>query len=116
MHPLLHQRMQRKRKSCNESDTLPQNIFPENHPDFKKYALEVFQTFENTGKTLLRAIALYLGLDEFYFYRLKWDFTLGLLGLALAVDTQVIYISLVEHYKPNFKLFPQKGTKHTSGG
>ena len=46
---------------------MPHNIFPENHPDFEKYTVEVFQTFEHTGKTLLRAIALYLGLDETYF-------------------------------------------------
>ncbi len=51
----------------NPDEGTPQNIFPETHPDLKKHALAVFQTFENTGKTLLRAIALYLGLDEFYF-------------------------------------------------
>lgn len=44
-----------------------QNIFPEYPPKFKEYTLETFQMFENTGKILLQAIALYLGLDEFYF-------------------------------------------------
>ncbi len=51
----------------NPEDDMPHNIFPEGHEDFKKYTLEVFDIFERTGKTLLRAIALYLGLDENYF-------------------------------------------------
>jgi len=46
---------------------MPHNIFPEEVPEFKEYTLKVYETFENTGKTLLRAIALYLGLDENYF-------------------------------------------------
>lgn len=46
---------------------MPHNIFPEEVADFQEYTSTVFQTFENTGKTLLRAIALYLGLDEAYF-------------------------------------------------
>ena len=46
---------------------MPHNIFPEEVPDFQEYTSTIFQTFENTGKTLLRAIALYLGLDEAYF-------------------------------------------------
>jgi isopenicillin N synthase-like dioxygenase len=46
---------------------MPANVFPKEFPDFERYALAVYQTFENTGKTLLRAIALYLNLDEFYF-------------------------------------------------
>lgn len=47
--------------------TMPHNIFPEEFPDFQKHTLAVYQTFENTGKTLLRAISLYLGLPEDYF-------------------------------------------------
>ncbi len=46
---------------------MPHNIFPEEVPEFKEYTLKVYETFENTGKTLLRAIAVYLGLDENYF-------------------------------------------------
>ncbi len=76
----------------------------------------VYHPIARVLQILQFAILFFVIAYLFYFYRLKWDFTLGLLGLALAVDTQVIYISLVEHYKPNFKLFPQKGTKHTSGG
>ncbi len=44
-----------------------ENIFPEKPEAFKAYTLATFRTFENTGRILLRAIALYLGLDEFYF-------------------------------------------------
>ncbi len=43
------------------------NIFPEEVPDFQTYTQQVYSTFENTGKTLLRAIAIYLELPEDYF-------------------------------------------------
>jgi isopenicillin N synthase-like dioxygenase len=46
---------------------MPSNIFPDEFPDFKQYTLEVYKTFENTGKTLLRAISIYLNLPEDYF-------------------------------------------------
>ena len=46
---------------------MPQNIFPAEVPEFETYTREVYKTFENTGKTLLRAIALYLNLPEDYF-------------------------------------------------
>ena len=36
-------------------------------PDFLSTGKEAYQTFENTGRHMLRAIALYLGLDEKYF-------------------------------------------------
>ncbi|MEX0810836.1 MAG: 2-oxoglutarate and iron-dependent oxygenase domain-containing protein [Chitinophagales bacterium] len=36
-------------------------------PDFKKTGLELFSAFENSGRNLLKAIALYLKLDENYF-------------------------------------------------
>lgn len=51
----------------NPREGMAPNIFPENMPDFEKYTLETYQIFENTGKTLLKAIALYLQLDENYF-------------------------------------------------
>lgn len=44
-----------------------ENIWPEKLPEFKAPCLEVFQKMEDIGITLLRAIALYLGLDEHYF-------------------------------------------------
>jgi isopenicillin N synthase-like dioxygenase len=45
----------------------PENVFPNEYPDFKKLSIETFEIFEHTGKTLLKAIALFLGLDEAYF-------------------------------------------------
>ncbi|MEZ4922209.1 MAG: 2-oxoglutarate and iron-dependent oxygenase domain-containing protein [Crocinitomicaceae bacterium] len=47
----------------------PDNIFPSNDviKDFEKVTQEVYQTFENTGRNLLRATALYLDLPENYF-------------------------------------------------
>jgi isopenicillin N synthase-like dioxygenase len=45
----------------------PDNIFPTEYPEFKKLTLETYYTFEEAGKSLLRAIAIYLGLDETYF-------------------------------------------------
>ncbi len=46
---------------------MPKNIFPAEVPEFEQYTTEVYATFENTGKTLLRAIALYLELPEDFF-------------------------------------------------
>ncbi len=46
---------------------MPANVFPTETPDFETYTLEVFKTFENTGRAILRAIAIYLNLDEDYF-------------------------------------------------
>ena len=45
----------------------PENVWPEETPNLKIHGLEVFQTFQNTGRDLLRAIALYLDLEETYF-------------------------------------------------
>ncbi len=45
----------------------PANVFPEEFPAFKQLTLETFATFEQAGKTLLRAIALYLNLEENFF-------------------------------------------------
>lgn len=45
----------------------PDNIWPKEVTEFEAVGQEVYDTFENTGRNLLRAIALYLGLDEKYF-------------------------------------------------
>jgi isopenicillin N synthase-like dioxygenase len=45
----------------------PDNIWPEEVPEFKDYTLQAYQILENAGKTILQAIALYLGLEEYYF-------------------------------------------------
>lgn len=51
----------------NPEGDMPSNLFPKEVPDFEKYTTLVFDIFERTGKTLLRAIALYLELQEDYF-------------------------------------------------
>ncbi len=48
-------------------DEYPENIWPDNMPEFKEVGIEVYRTFERTGGNLLRAIALYLDLPEDYF-------------------------------------------------
>ena len=45
----------------------PQNIFPKEVPEFETTTLEAYCILEEAGIKILRAIALYLGLDEFYF-------------------------------------------------
>jgi isopenicillin N synthase-like dioxygenase len=45
----------------------PNNIWPEEIPEFKAIALEVFKTIEEAGKKMLQAIALYLELPHDYF-------------------------------------------------
>ena len=45
----------------------PDNIWPKEIEEFQEVSLKVYQTFENTGRNLLRAIALYLDLEEDYF-------------------------------------------------
>lgn len=48
-------------------DGMPGNVFPEEFPQFREHTVETYRTLENAGKTLLRAIALYLELPEDYF-------------------------------------------------
>lgn len=45
----------------------PENIFVPEMPIFNQYGIKAYKELEETGKYMLRAIALYLGLDEFYF-------------------------------------------------
>ncbi len=45
----------------------PDNVWPEELPEFKTVALEVYKQLERTGVQMLRAIALYLNLPENYF-------------------------------------------------
>lgn len=45
----------------------PDNIWPQEIPQMEEVTLTAYRTLENTGKMMLRAIALYLGLDELYF-------------------------------------------------
>ncbi len=45
----------------------PNNIFVDEMPEFNKVGLKAYRDLENSGRYMLRAIAIYLGLDEFYF-------------------------------------------------
>ena len=45
----------------------PDNVWPDEIPEFKAIGLEVYRRLEKTGVHMLRAIALYLGLPENYF-------------------------------------------------
>lgn len=45
----------------------PDNVEVEELPKFNKVGKEAYQMLEKTGIYVLRALALYLGLDEFYF-------------------------------------------------
>lgn len=48
-------------------DTYPNNIWPSEIAEFEETCQKVYSTFEETGRNLLRAIALYLDLEENYF-------------------------------------------------
>ncbi len=45
----------------------PDNVWPDELPEFKTIALEVYTQLERTGVQMLKAIALYLNLPENYF-------------------------------------------------
>jgi len=45
----------------------PANIFTDELPGFNEVGIQAYRDLESTGKYMLRAIALHLGLDEFYF-------------------------------------------------
>lgn len=45
----------------------PDNIWPKEITEFQEVTQKVYDTFENTGRNLLRSTALYLGLEEDYF-------------------------------------------------
>src|SRR5580704_11524183 len=49
------------------SSEYPANVLVEELPDFNLLFLQAFRAFEASGTLLMRAIALYLGLDEKYF-------------------------------------------------
>jgi isopenicillin N synthase-like dioxygenase len=48
-------------------NTYPQNVFCEEIPEFNEVGLAVYYKLEDVGRSMLQAIALHLGLDEFYF-------------------------------------------------
>lgn len=58
---------QTKNRLDPETQTYPENIFPEELPELEKYGLLAYKALEDTGILMLRAIALFLGLDEYFF-------------------------------------------------
>lgn len=49
------------------TETYPDNIEVKELEDFNKTGMEAYKMLEKTGIYVLRALALYIGLDEFYF-------------------------------------------------
>ncbi len=45
----------------------PENLDVKELPEFRTVAMQAYRQLEETGKYMLRAMALFLGLDEFYF-------------------------------------------------
>jgi isopenicillin N synthase-like dioxygenase len=45
----------------------PANVWPEEIPEFKEAAIDAYRALEKTGTIILRAIAIYLGLEEDFF-------------------------------------------------
>lgn len=45
----------------------PDNIFVDELPEFNEVGIQAYKDLETTGKYMLRAIAIYLGLEETYF-------------------------------------------------
>jgi isopenicillin N synthase-like dioxygenase len=45
----------------------PNNIFTDELPGFNEVGIQAYRDLESTGRYMLQAIAIYLGLDEFYF-------------------------------------------------
>ncbi|MAL59027.1 MAG: flavonol synthase [Flavobacteriaceae bacterium] len=52
---------------ANLPDTYPDNVQVTELPNFNKTGMEAYRKLEKTGIYVLRALALYIGLDEFYF-------------------------------------------------
>lgn len=50
-----------------KAENYPANIWPEEVPEFRETTLAAYQALEKAGQQMLRAIALYLDLDEQYF-------------------------------------------------
>ncbi len=49
------------------SEEYPENVQVEELPDFNKIGMEAYRMLEKTGIYVLRALALYIGLEEHYF-------------------------------------------------
>jgi len=54
-------------KDSKYADEYPDNVTVEELPKFNAVGKEAYQMLEKTGVYVLRALAIYIGLDEFYF-------------------------------------------------
>lgn len=54
-------------KDSKYKEEYPDNVMVDELPNFNKVGKEAYQMLEKTGVYVLRALALFLGLDEFYF-------------------------------------------------
>jgi isopenicillin N synthase-like dioxygenase len=54
-------------KDANLGENYPENVMVEELPKFNATGMEAYRMLEKTGVYVLRALALYIGLDEFYF-------------------------------------------------
>jgi isopenicillin N synthase-like dioxygenase len=54
-------------EDANLPETYPENIVVEELPDFYSTGMKAYKALEDTGIYVLRALAIYIGLDEFYF-------------------------------------------------
>lgn len=54
-------------KNSTNEENYPKNIYVEEIPDFLTTGIEAYKSFEKAGSTILKALALYIGLDENYF-------------------------------------------------
>lgn len=52
---------------ANLTDVYPENVMVSELPDFNATGMEAYRMLEKTGVYVLRALALYIGMDEFYF-------------------------------------------------
>ncbi|MGJ8684257.1 MAG: isopenicillin N synthase family dioxygenase [Nonlabens sp.] len=52
---------------ANINEDYPDNVVVEELPDFNKTGMEAYRMLEKTGIHVLRALALHIGLDEYYF-------------------------------------------------
>ncbi|MFK5982470.1 MAG: 2-oxoglutarate and iron-dependent oxygenase domain-containing protein [Flavobacteriaceae bacterium] len=52
---------------ANLIETYPENVIVQEQPTFNEVGMEAYQLLEKTGVYVLRALALYVGIDEFYY-------------------------------------------------
>ncbi len=50
-----------------EAEGKPANVWPKEVPEMEQYCSEAYSVLEETGKTMLQAIAIHLGLEAHYF-------------------------------------------------